>query len=74
MSGLYSEQNGAGSVAAAKLAVADFEAAVKGIKVEIVSCDHQNKPDIGANLANSWCDVDHVDVIVGGAVPALRSP
>ena len=34
--------------------------------IEIVSGDHQNKPDIGASLANSWYDVDHVDVIVGG--------
>src|ERR1700691_4567834 len=64
MSSLYSDIGGAGSVAAAKLAVADFGAAAKGIKVEIVSGDHQNKPDVGSGLASSWFDVDKVDVIV----------
>ena len=64
MSSLYSDLAGAGSVAAAKLAVADFNAASKGMKVEIISGDHQNKPDIASSLANSWFDVDKVDVIV----------
>jgi branched-chain amino acid transport system substrate-binding protein len=64
MSSLYSDIGGAGSVAAAKLAVEDFGAASKGIKVEIVSGDHQNKPDIGSNIAGTWFDVDKVDVIV----------
>jgi branched-chain amino acid transport system substrate-binding protein len=64
MSGLYSDVGGAGSVAAAKLAVEDFGAAAKGIKVEIVGADHQNKPDIGASIASTWFDVDKVDVIV----------
>jgi branched-chain amino acid transport system substrate-binding protein len=64
MSSLYSDIAGPGSVAAAKLAVADFGAAAKGIKVEIVSGDHQNKPDVGSNIAGTWFDVDKVDVIV----------
>ena len=64
MSSLYSDIGGAGSVAAAKLAVEDFGAAGKGMKVEIVSGDHQNKPDIGSNIAGTWFDVDKVDVIV----------
>jgi branched-chain amino acid transport system substrate-binding protein len=64
MSSLYSDIGGAGSVAAAKLAVEDFNPAAHGMKVEVVSGDHQNKPDIGANLARQWFDVDHVDVIV----------
>jgi branched-chain amino acid transport system substrate-binding protein len=64
MSSLYSDIGGAGSVAAAKLAVEDFNPAAHGMKVEVVSGDHQNKPDIGANLARQWYDVDHVDVIV----------
>ena len=64
MSSLYSDIGGAGSVAAAKLAVADFNAAAKGIKVEIVGGDHQNKPDVGSNIAGTWFDVDKVDVIV----------
>ena len=49
MSGLYSEIGGAGSVVAARLAVEDFNPAAHGMKVEIVSGDHQNKPDVGAN-------------------------
>jgi branched-chain amino acid transport system substrate-binding protein len=64
MSSLYSDLAGAGSVAAAKLAVEDFGAAAKGMKVEIVGSDHQNKADVGSNVANTWFDVDKVDVIV----------
>jgi branched-chain amino acid transport system substrate-binding protein len=64
MSGLYSDNGGPGSVIAAKLAVADFGAAAKGMKVEIVAADHQNKSDIGSSIANSWFDLDNVDVIV----------
>jgi branched-chain amino acid transport system substrate-binding protein len=64
LSSLYADLAGPGSVTAARLAVADFNAAAKGIKVEIVSGDHQNKPDVAASLANAWFDVDKVDVIV----------
>jgi branched-chain amino acid transport system substrate-binding protein len=64
MSSLYSDLAGAGSVAAAKMAVADFNPAAKGMKVEIIAGDHQNKPDIASSLANSWFDVDKVDVLV----------
>ncbi len=64
MSGLYADITGPGSVVAARLAVEDFGAAQKGMKVEIVSADHQNKPDVGTNIARSWIDVDKVDVIV----------
>ena len=64
MSSLYSDIGGPGSVAAAKLAVADSGAAAKGIKVEIISGDHQNKSDVGAGLAGSWFDVNKVDMIV----------
>jgi branched-chain amino acid transport system substrate-binding protein len=64
MSGLYSDISGPGSVVAAKMAVEDFGAAQKGMKVEIVSADHQNKPDVGTNIARTWIDVDKVDVIV----------
>jgi branched-chain amino acid transport system substrate-binding protein len=63
MSSVYSDIGGPGSVAAAKLAVEDFEPAAHGMKVEIVSADHQNKPDIGANIARKWFDVDGVDMI-----------
>jgi branched-chain amino acid transport system substrate-binding protein len=64
MSGLYADLGGPGSVLAARLAVEDFDAKGKGINVEIVGGDHQNKPDIGSNLTRTWIDTDKVDVIV----------
>src|SRR5438445_8707230 len=64
MSGTYSDLSGQGSVIAARMAVEDFGAAAKGMKVEIVGADHQNKPDVGSNVARTWIDVDKVDVIV----------
>ena len=63
-SSLYADLAGQGSVVAARMAVEDFGAAAKGMKVEIISADHQNKPDIGSNIARQWFDVDKVDVIV----------
>ena len=64
MSSLYADNTGPGSVAAAKMAVQDFNPAAHGMKVEIVSADHQNKPDVGSNIARQWFDVDHVDAII----------
>jgi branched-chain amino acid transport system substrate-binding protein len=64
MSGTYSDLSGQGSVLAARMAVEDFGAAAKGMKVEIVGADHQNKPDVGSNVVRTWIDVDKVDVIV----------
>jgi branched-chain amino acid transport system substrate-binding protein len=64
MSGLYADNTGPGSVTAAKLAVEDFGAAAKGMKVEIISADHQNRADLGSSIANSWFEVAKVDVIV----------
>jgi branched-chain amino acid transport system substrate-binding protein len=64
MSGLYADLGGPGSVVAAKMAVADFDPAAHGLKVELVNADMQNKPDVGANIARQWFDVDHVDMIV----------
>src|SRR5262245_23486420 len=64
MSSLYSDITGPGSVLAAKMAVDDFGPARKGMKVEVISGDHQNKADIGSNIANTWYDVEKVDVIV----------
>jgi branched-chain amino acid transport system substrate-binding protein len=63
-SSLYADIGGPGSVVAARMAVEDFGAAKKGMKVEIVSADHQNKPDVGSGIARQWYDVDKVDVIV----------
>src|SRR6476659_8102599 len=64
MSGTYSDLSGQGSVIAARMAVEDFGAAKKGMKVEIVGADHQNKPDVGSNVVRTWIDVDKVEVIV----------
>lgn len=62
-SGVYADLSGEGSVIAAKLAVEDFKAAEKGINVEIISADHQNKADIASNIARQWYDQDGVDAI-----------
>lgn len=65
MSGLYADVGGPGSVAAAKLAVEDYlKASKSALKVEVVSADHQNKPDVGSSIARKWYDSDGVDVIV----------
>src|SRR5256885_12249532 len=64
MSSLYTDLAGAGSVAAAKMAVEDSGIEKRGIKVEFVSADHQNKPDVGSAIARQWYDTDKVDVIV----------
>ena len=63
-SGLYADLAGEGSVIAARMAVEDFKAADKGIKVEVVSADHQNKPDVGSTIARQWYDQDGVDLIL----------
>ena len=64
MSGTYSDLSGRGSVVAARMAVEDFGGAAKGMKVEIVGADHQNKPDVGSNIVRRWIDTGKVDVIV----------
>jgi branched-chain amino acid transport system substrate-binding protein len=64
MSGTYADLAGPGSVVAAQMAIEDFGAAAKGLKVEVVSADHQNKPDVGSNVVRQWIDRDQVDVIV----------
>ncbi|MFZ1209082.1 MAG: ABC transporter substrate-binding protein, partial [Pseudolabrys sp.] len=64
LSSLYADVTGIGSVIAARLAVEDYGASSKGLKVEVVSADHQNKPDVGANISRQWIDEDKVDTIV----------
>jgi branched-chain amino acid transport system substrate-binding protein len=64
MSSLYTDLAGAGSIAAARMAVEDSGIEKRGMKVEIVSADHQNKPDVGSAIARQWYDADKVDVIV----------
>jgi branched-chain amino acid transport system substrate-binding protein len=62
-SGLYADLAGLGSVEAAKMAVEDFGGSVLGKKIEVVSADHQNKPDVASSIVNRWFDVDHVEAV-----------
>lgn len=61
--GTYADFGGLTSVEAARMAVEDFDAEAKGIKVEIIAADHQNKADVASALARRWFDVDGVDAI-----------
>ena len=63
MASLYADDTGIGSVIAAKMAAEDFMKKHPNVKVSVVSADHQNKADVGTNIANQWYDVDHVDMI-----------
>jgi branched-chain amino acid transport system substrate-binding protein len=64
MSGPFSDQVGKGSIVAAELAAEDFAKESKGLEVQIVSADHQNKPDVGLAIARHWIDEDGVAAIV----------
>ncbi|HTZ78566.1 MAG TPA: ABC transporter substrate-binding protein [Stellaceae bacterium] len=64
MSSLYSDATGKGSLVAAQMAVEDFGGKVLGKPIVVLSADHQNKPDVGSNIANKWIDEDGVDAIV----------
>ena len=64
ISGIFQDTNGMGSVEAARMAAEDFNGGGKGIKVEIVYADHQNKADVGQAIARKWLDVEGVDAIV----------
>lgn len=66
-SGVFADNGGTGSVAAAKLAVEDFGGQLLGQKIEVVTADHQNKPDIAAATARKWFDTEGVDIIADGA-------
>jgi branched-chain amino acid transport system substrate-binding protein len=63
-SGLYADLGGPGSTLAAQMAVEDSGLTGKGWKIDVISGDHQNKPDIGTSIARQWFDVDKVDVFV----------
>lgn len=64
MSAVFKDTNGPGSVYAAQLAAEDFNGGGKGIKVEVIGADHQNKPDVGTAIAKRWLDHDGVDAIL----------
>ena len=63
MSSLYSDATGKGSLVAVQMAVADFGGTVKGKPIEVLSGDHQNKPDVGVSIARNWIDNDKVDTV-----------
>lgn len=63
-SGLYSDLGGSGSTLAAQMAVEDSGLQAKGWKIDVISADHQNKPDIGTNIARQWIDVEKVDIFM----------
>src|ERR1700743_1430772 len=63
-SGLYADLGGPGSTLAAQMAVEDSGMTAKGWKIDIISGDHLNKPDVGVNIARQWFDVEKVDIIV----------
>ncbi|WP_375779438.1 ABC transporter substrate-binding protein [Bradyrhizobium sp. ma5] len=71
MSGPYADAAGKGSVVAAQMAVSDFGNTVRGAPIELVSADHQNKPDIATAIARRWFDREKVDAIVDLPVTSI---
>src|SRR3982074_3859803 len=67
ISGIFQDTNGMGSVEAARMAAEDFNGGGKGIKVEIVYADHQNKADVGSAIVRKWLYVDKGEAV--GAAP-----
>ena len=63
-SGLYQDIGGPGSAVAAQMAIEDSGLLAKGWKIDLISADHQNKPDVAANIGKQWIDVEKVDVFV----------
>src|SRR5260370_19313451 len=63
-SGLYADIGGPGSSVAAQMAIEDSGLVAKGWKIDLISADHQNKPDVGVNIGKQWVDVEKVDVFV----------
>jgi branched-chain amino acid transport system substrate-binding protein len=76
-SGVVADVGGPGSILAARMAVADFGGSLDGVPVEIITADHQNKPDVASTIAREWFDRQRVDVIVdlphSGAVFGLMA-
>ena len=63
MSSLYADINGPNTVVAVKMAAEDSGLLAKGWKIEVLGGDHQNKPDVGVNIARQWIDIEKVDVV-----------
>jgi branched-chain amino acid transport system substrate-binding protein len=74
MSSLYADSTGKGSVVATEMAVADYGGKVKGKPVEVISADHQNKPDVGVAIARNWYDNEKVDAIFDVPTSSVALP
>jgi len=74
MSSLYADATGKGSLAAVQMAVADYGGKAKGKPVEVIYADHQNKPDVGVNIARSWYDNEKVDAIFDVPTSSVALP
>jgi branched-chain amino acid transport system substrate-binding protein len=73
LSSVYSDITGKGSIVATQMAVSDcLKAECAGMKIEIVSADHQNKPDVGATIARAWFDQDGVDAVADMSNASLQ--
>src|SRR5271154_123662 len=67
MSGVYSDNGGAGGIEAIKMAIADFGGSVLGRKIVLLYADHQNKADLGASKAREWTDQRGLNMLLAGA-------
>src|SRR6202451_547819 len=74
MSSLYADATGKGSLAAVQMAVADYGGKAKGKPVEVIYADHQNKPDVGVNIARNWYDNEKVDAIFDVPTSSVALP
>jgi len=74
MSSLYADSTGKGSLVAVQMAVADYGGKVKGKPIEVIVADHQNKPDVGVNIARNWYDNDKVDAIFDVPTSSVALP
>src|SRR5437660_10695903 len=74
MSSLYADATGKGSLTAVEMAVGDYGGKVKGKPIEVISADHQNKPDVGVSIARTWYDNEKVDAIMDVPTSSVALP
>jgi branched-chain amino acid transport system substrate-binding protein len=74
MSSLYADATGKGSLTAVQMAVEDYGGKVKGKPIEVISADHQNKPDVGVSIARNWYDNEKVDAILDVPTSSVALP
>src|SRR6201989_658642 len=74
MSSLYADATGKGSLAAVEMAAADYGGKVKGKPIVVISADHQNKADVGVNIARNWYDNAEADAILDVPTSSVALP